>query len=96
MGLGGLIMAGIGIDLNKAKEVKRNEIRLFRGPELTALDTEYMKALEANDTVRQEQIAARKVALRDAPDSLLITNAQTLQELDSLTIETITGGPALV
>ena len=96
MDLGGLIMAGIGIDLNRAKDVKRNEIRLLRGPELDALDKEYMKALELNDTVKQEQIAARKVALRDAPDSPLIANAQSLQELDSLTLEIITGGPALV
>lgn len=86
----------IRIDLNKAKDLKREELRHFRVPELEKLDTEYMKALEKNDTARMDAIVARKTALRDAPSSPLIDQAQTLQELDAITLETVTGGPPLV
>lgn len=86
----------IRIDLNKAKDLKREEFRHIRGPELEKLDTEYMKALEVNDTARMDAIVARKNALRDAPASPLIDQAQTLQELDAITLEVVTGGPPLV
>ncbi len=92
----GRIDMGIGIDLSRAKEIKRDELRILRGPELEKLDKEFMKALENNDVARQEQITARKNALRDAPDSPIIDQAQSLQELDAITLETVTGGPPLV
>ena len=55
----------ISEDLTKAKEIFADKVREARAPLLDALDTDYMKALEASaDTT---QIVADKQALRDAP-----------------------------
>ena len=52
-------------DLDKAKQIFADRVREARGPLLTALDADYMKALESNaDTAK---IVADKKALRDAP-----------------------------
>lgn len=66
-------------DLAVAKEMFRDKIRQVRKPLLEALDADYMKALEASaDTT---QIVADKQALRDAPASLAIDAATTIDEL---------------
>ena len=56
---------GFGIDMAKAKEIHRNQIRYSRESKLAELDVEFQKALEtgANTT----DIVAKKQALRDAP-----------------------------
>ena len=67
----------ISEDLNKAKEIFADKIREARTPLLEALDTDYMKALEASaDTT---QIVADKQALRDAPTAG--NSATTIAEL---------------
>jgi hypothetical protein len=45
-----------------------------------------MRALEAGDTVKQAEIAAKKQALRDAPADERITNATSPEELKTLDI----------
>jgi len=41
----------------------------------------FMRAVEAGDTAKQAEIAAKKQALRDATDDPVITAAQTPEEL---------------
>ena len=67
----------ISEDLNAAKAIFADKVREARGPLLEALDTDYMKALEASaDTA---QIVADKQALRDAPTAG--DSATTITEL---------------
>ena len=55
----------ITINLDKAKNIQKNRWREARKPLLIQLDTEFMRAVESGDTVKQQQIAAKKQALRD-------------------------------
>jgi len=56
---------GFGIDMAKAREIHKNNIRLARTPKLEELDIEFQKAQETSaDT---SAIVAKKQALRDAP-----------------------------
>lgn len=58
---------GVEMDMAKAREIKTDLIRAARAPRLEALDVEYMRAIEAGDTARQSDIAAKKQTLRDLP-----------------------------
>jgi len=56
---------GFGIDMAKAKELHKTNIRIARTPKLAELDVEFQKAQETlADT---SAIVAKKQALRDAP-----------------------------
>jgi len=56
---------GFGIDMAKAREIHKTNIRNARTPKLAELDIEFQKALETSaDT---SAIIAKKQALRDAP-----------------------------
>lgn len=71
--------AVISVNLEKAKEIWRDKIRQDRKDKLAALDTAYMRALEAgSDTT---QIVADKQVLRDAPSHPDIAAATTVEEL---------------
>lgn len=76
----------IGVNMNKAKDIWRDKIRADRNAELNKLDVEYMRALEAGDTVKQAEIVTKKQALRDAPADERITNATSPEELKTLDI----------
>ena len=67
---------GFGINMAKAREIHKDNIRFARKPLLEALDIEFQKALEtgANTT----NIIAKKNALRDAPaDSAIAAASDT-------------------
>jgi len=56
---------GFGIDMAKAKEIHRTNIRKARTPKLAELDIEFQKAQEtSSDTTT---IVSKKQLLRDAP-----------------------------
>ena len=56
---------GFGIDMAKAKEIHRDQIRYARKSKLAELDIEFQRALETSaDT---SSIVAKKQVLRDAP-----------------------------
>ena len=56
---------GFGIDMSKAKDIHKKNIRNARAPKLSELDIEYQRATETSaDT---SAIVAKKQALRDAP-----------------------------
>ena len=70
---------GFGIDMAKAKEIHKNNIRTVRAGKLAELDIEFQRALEASaDT---SAIVAKKQALRDAPANSSITSATSEAEL---------------
>jgi len=56
---------GFGIDMAKAREIHRTNIRKARTPKLAELDIEFQKAQEtSSDTTT---IVSKKQLLRDAP-----------------------------
>ena len=70
---------GFGIDMAKAKEVHKKNIRSARNPKLAELDIEYQRATETSaDT---SAIVAKKEVLRDYPAHAGITTAQNTQDL---------------
>ena len=56
---------GFGIDMAKAREMHKTNIRTARKSKLAELDVEFQKALEAGSSTTD--IVAKKQALRDAP-----------------------------
>ena len=56
---------GFGIDMAKARELHKANIREARTPLLAALDIEFQKAQETSASTTD--IVAKKQALRDAP-----------------------------
>ena len=55
---------GFGIDMAKAREIHKTNIRIAREPKLAELDIEFQKAQETGATTTD--IVAKKQALRDA------------------------------
>ena len=67
---------GFGIDMAKAREIHKTNIRTARTPKLAELDIEFQKALETGASTTD--IVAKKQALRDAPaDSGIDSAADT-------------------
>ena len=56
---------GFGVDMAKAREIHKTNIRKARSPKLAELDVESQKALETGSSTTD--IVAKKQALRDAP-----------------------------
>tara|TARA_B100000424_G_C22576620_1_gene324649 strand:+ start:213 stop:473 length:261 start_codon:yes stop_codon:yes gene_type:complete len=56
---------GFGIDMAKAREIHKTNIRLARTSKLEELDVEFQKALETGSSTTD--IVTKKQALRDAP-----------------------------
>jgi len=74
----------ITVDMTKAREIKRDMVRAERKPLLEKLDVEYMRAQEAKDTALQQEIAAKKQALRDVTADPAIDAATTPDELKAV------------
>ena len=70
---------GFGIDMAKAKEIHKGNIRTARKPKLSDLDVDFQKAQETSSSTTD--IVAKKQALRDAPADSGITSATTTDEL---------------
>lgn len=73
----------ITINMAKAIEIKKQHIRAIRKPIMEALDVEMMKALEVGDIQKQQEIAAKKQALRDSTNDSCIVGATSPEELKS-------------
>jgi hypothetical protein len=76
-----MIKGNFRINLEKAKEIHRNHIRLARKPLLEKLDAEYMKALEKGDTARMNEVAQEKQVLRDLTQCDEICNCTCCEDL---------------
>ena len=72
---------GFGIDMAKAKEIHKTNIRAAREPKLAELDVQFQRALETGASTTD--IVAKKQALRDAPADSAIDAATTEAELKS-------------
>jgi len=81
--------AVIEVDMAKARDIHKDNIRAERKPRLEALDVDYMKALEAGSGA--DAIALQKETLRDVTDDSRIASASTPDALKALTLETLTG-----
>ena len=64
---------GFGVDMAKAREIHKTNIRLAREEKFKELDIEFQKALETGASTTD--IVAKKQALRDAPADSGITSA---------------------
>ena len=72
----------IGIDLDKAKEIQKDKMRVVRKPLLEKLDIDFVRALEmGTDT---EEIKTQKQALRD------VTNLVTEAQITGTTVDEVT------
>ncbi len=80
---------GFGIDMAKAREIHKTNIRAARTSKLAELDVEFQKAQETSaDT---SAIVAKKQALRDAPADSAIASASNTDALKSQWNTTILG-----
>ena len=70
---------GFGIDMAKAREIHKNNIRYARKSKLAELDVEFQKALETGASTTD--IVAKKQALRDAPADSGIASASDTDAL---------------
>lgn len=71
----------VTVNLDKAKEIKKQHLRAERAPLLAAQDVLYMRATEANQDTTA--IVAEKQRLRDITQ--LADQATTLEELKAIT-----------
>jgi len=74
----------IGVNMPKAREIHKNNLRQIRAPLLAALDIAYQRADEAGDAALKVEIAAKKQALRDVTADPRIITAQTPEELKAV------------
>ena len=70
---------GFGIDMAKAREIHKSNIRTARTSKLSELDIEFQKALETGASTTD--IVSKKQALRDAPADSAIASASNEAEL---------------
>jgi len=69
----------IGINVNKAKEIHKNHIRVVRNSLLEKEDVTFMRAVEDDDTDAKTASATRKQQLRDATN---IVDSATISATD--------------
>ena len=81
--------AVIEVDMAKARDIHKDNLRAERKPRLEALDVDYMKALEAGSGA--DAIAAQKATLRDITSDSRIAAASTPDALKALDLATLLG-----
>lgn len=74
----------VTVNMQKAKEIKRDIIRVDRNARLAQLDIDFMKAVEQGDLVKQQEVAAEKQRLRDITRHPSIDACTTPEELKVL------------
>ena len=75
----------ITININKAKEITKDRLRVERKPLLEALDVEVMKNI--TDSVRLAEIEAEKQRLRDI--TKIVDTISTVEELKGITWQVV-------
>ena len=71
----------ITINLTKAKDIAKDNLRTERAPVLASLDVAFMRAVEAGNTSLQTVIAGQKQELRDITSHTSITGASNVDSL---------------
>jgi hypothetical protein len=69
----------VDIDIPKAQELKKDEMRRLRKPLLEALDTEFILAVEQDDENKKIIIISQKQELRDVTKLELPTDVEELK-----------------
>ncbi len=69
----------ITINLTKAKDIAKNNLRTERAPVLASLDVQFQRALESNSST--SDIVAKKQELRDITTHTSIVDATTVDGL---------------
>lgn len=80
----------ITINLTKAKDIAKNNLRAERAPVLAALDVEFQRAIESSNTTQQAAIAEQKNVLRNITAHSSITGAENIDSLKTAMNELIT------
>lgn len=68
-------------DMDKAREIQKERLRVLRAPLLVELDVDFMRAIEAGDVLAQQRIGEQKQQLRDATADPAIAAATTPEQL---------------
>ena len=71
----------ITINLTKAKDIAKTNLRTERAPVLASLDVSFMRAVESGNTSLQTAIAEQKQELRDITIHSSVVNASNVNEL---------------
>jgi hypothetical protein len=71
----------LAVDMTKAREIHRQNLRELRAPLMTAADIEFTRALETGDTAKQRAAGQRRQALRDVTAHPAIDAARTPEAL---------------
>jgi len=71
----------ITINLTKAKNIAKDNLRTERAPVLASLDVAFMRAVESGNTSSQTAIVGQKQELRDITTHSSIVNASNVNEL---------------
>lgn len=74
----------ITVNMTKAREIKKEQLRVERKPLLEQLDVDYMRALESGNTSLQTTIVNKKQRLRDITADASIASASTPDELKAV------------
>ena len=69
------------VDMDKAKEIWLDQIRVVRNDRLKELDIEWMKAIENGENKEASDIAAVKQSLRDVTERADIHKCKTTESL---------------
>jgi hypothetical protein len=83
MGIYSLNEHMITINLDKAKNIQKDRWRNARKPLLEKLDVEFLKAIETNNTAKQQEIISKKQQLRDVTNTDL-SNISTPDQLKNV------------
>jgi len=79
----------VEVDMVAARNIHRDNLRAEREPRFAALDADWFRAAETNDTTAQADIAAQKQALRNVTEAAPIDAATTPDELKALTLDAL-------
>lgn len=71
----------IKINLDKAKEIHKENLRRVRRKEFETLDIEFMRAVELGDTEKQAELAQKKQVLRDLTKAEELETASSVEEI---------------
>tara|TARA_Y100000004_G_C8690847_1_gene317365 strand:- start:3 stop:425 length:423 start_codon:yes stop_codon:yes gene_type:complete len=69
------------VDMDKARDIWRDNMRPARNAKLKSLDIEWMKAMENGEHKQASKIAAKKQSLRDVTDRQDINDYDTPEDL---------------
>lgn len=75
------------IDMPKARDIWRSQLRIERAKEFKKLDVEFMKALEDGNTYVQGVITEKKKKLRNITAHPAIEEADTIETLRRYTLD---------